>query len=42
MTEGREVWITGAGMLSPIGSGVDANWEAVRGGGCGVERHPQG
>ncbi|MEE9255811.1 MAG: beta-ketoacyl synthase N-terminal-like domain-containing protein [bacterium] len=39
--EGREVWITGAGMLTPLGRGVDATWEAIRAGRRGVVRHPQ-
>ena len=39
--EVREVWITGAGMLTPLGAGVDENWAAVRAGRRGIERQPQ-
>ncbi len=41
MMEGREVWITGAGMISPLGGGVDVNWEGLRAGRRGVVRQPQ-
>ena len=32
----RRVVITGMGMLTPLGIGVDANWEAVRAGRSGI------
>ncbi|MEE9276724.1 MAG: beta-ketoacyl synthase N-terminal-like domain-containing protein [bacterium] len=37
--EGKEVWITGAGLVTPLGAGADAAWEAIRAGRCGVARH---
>jgi len=42
MMNGREVWVTGAGMLSPLGNGVDENWESVRTGRHGIARHSLG
>ena len=33
---GRRVVITGMGMLTPLGIGVDANWDAVRAGRSGI------
>ena len=33
---GRRVVITGMGMLTPLGIGVDANWEAVQAGRSGI------
>ena len=30
--EGREVWITGAGLLTSLGAGVEENWRALRAG----------
>ncbi len=37
--EGREVWITGAGLLTSLGAGVEENWRALRAGERGVARH---
>ncbi len=37
--EGREVWITGAGMITPLGEDLDATWEGVRAGRTGIARH---
>lgn len=28
----RETWITGIGLVSSLGAGLDANWEALRSG----------
>ncbi|MEE9240423.1 MAG: beta-ketoacyl synthase N-terminal-like domain-containing protein [bacterium] len=39
--EGREIWITGWGMNTPLGGGAKETWEAIRSGGRGIERHPQ-
>jgi len=39
--EGREVWITGAGMVSPLGGSLEDSWRGVRGGRTGVARHPR-
>lgn len=33
---GRRVVVTGMGMLTPLGIGVDANWEAIRAGRSGI------
>ena len=33
---GRRVVITGMGMLTPLGIGVDANWEAIQAGRSGI------
>ena len=33
---GRRVVVTGMGMLTPLGIGVEANWEAVRAGRSGI------
>lgn len=41
MRDGREVWITGAGMVSPLGGSLEASWRGVRGGRIGVARHPR-
>ena len=35
-SDGRRVVITGMGMLTPLGIGVDANWEAVQAGRSGI------
>ena len=34
--DGRRVVITGMGMLTPLGIGVDANWEAIQAGRSGI------
>ena len=34
-TDGRRVVITGMGMVTPLGIGVDANWEAIQAGRSG-------
>jgi len=39
--EGREVWITGAGLVTPLGASAAASWEGVRAGRSGVARHRQ-
>ena len=41
MREGREVWITGAGMVSPLGGSLEASWRGVREGRTGIARHPR-
>jgi 3-oxoacyl-[acyl-carrier-protein] synthase II len=37
MTEPKEVWITGIGLLSSLGEGLDAHWEALNGKRINVE-----
>ena len=32
MAEAREAWITGIGIVSSLGEGLDAHWEALQGG----------
>ena len=39
--EGRRVVITGAGVISPVGSGVAAFWSALQAGRCGITRCPE-
>ena len=34
--DGRRVVVTGMGMLTPLGIGVDANWAAIRAGRSGI------
>lgn len=34
----RRVVITGVGMVSPLGTGVEKNWEAALNGRCGIDR----
>ena len=29
MTEPKEVWITGIGIVSSLGEGLDAHWDAL-------------
>jgi 3-oxoacyl-[acyl-carrier-protein] synthase II len=34
----RETWITGLGLVSSLGEGLEANWEALRSGRVNIER----
>jgi 3-oxoacyl-[acyl-carrier-protein] synthase II len=38
MSEKREVWITGIGVVSSLGIGIDPTWEALRRGEINVDR----
>jgi 3-oxoacyl-[acyl-carrier-protein] synthase II len=37
MTKPREVWITGIGILSSLGEGLDAHWEALNAGRVNID-----
>lgn len=39
---GGDIWITGAGLLTSLGEGVEENWRALRAGRSGVARHRDG
>lgn len=39
MSSGRRVAVTGTGLVTPLGNGVEANWRGVLAGKTGVERH---
>ncbi len=36
---GKELWITGVGLLTSVGENVPENWESLRAGKCGVACH---
>lgn len=35
--ERRETWITGIGLVSSLGDGLEANWDALRGGRVNID-----
>jgi hypothetical protein len=37
-TDRRETWITGLGLVSSLGEGLEANWEALRSGRVNIEQ----
>ncbi len=39
MSSDRRVVVTGTGLVTPLGNGVDANWQGVLAGRTGIERH---
>jgi hypothetical protein len=36
-TDRRETWITGIGLVSSLGDGLEANWDALRGGRVNID-----
>ncbi len=39
MSSSRRVVVTGMGLVTPLGKGVEANWKSVLAGQTGIERH---
>ena len=37
---GADVWITGVGLLTPVGESAGENWESLRAGRSGIAHHP--
>jgi 3-oxoacyl-[acyl-carrier-protein] synthase II len=37
-TDRRETWITGLGLVSSLGEGLEANWKALRSGRVNIEQ----
>ena len=39
MSSSRRVVVTGMGLVTPLGNGVETNWKSVLAGKTGIERH---